>query len=160
MIENICLNDDSLSSVQHFYDSINTSIMITLTSNKFLPEYEALSPNFNCETYILLPPVHTQYHDAKNIYKNMSKILLFHLQNSKTINNRYAPKATLLRHENLHEKCVFKLFIKLISKLSPQLGGPAFDLEEYVKTLKISDGEPFLEFYTGVLIMSNETLMC
>ena len=86
----------------------------------------------------------------------MSKILLFHLQNSKTIDIHHEPKATLLRRENLLEKCGFKLFIKLVSKLSPQLGGPACDLEVYVKTLKISNGEPVLDFYTMALIVSNK----
>ena len=48
MIESICLPDDSLASIQYFYDSVNTAIMTTLTSNKFLPDYGALSPNFIC----------------------------------------------------------------------------------------------------------------
>ena len=46
-LENITLEADDISSVQQFYDSINTAIMTILSSNDFLPEYTELSQNFD-----------------------------------------------------------------------------------------------------------------
>ena len=40
--------------------------------------------------------------------------------------------------------------------MSPQLGGYARDLEDFVKTLQISDGEPVLEYYLRALKMYKE----
>ena len=52
--------------------------------------------------------------------------------------------------------CGFELFFNVIKKMSPQLGGNARDLESYVKTLRISDGEPLVEYYIRALHMHKE----
>ena len=54
------------------------------------------------------------------------------------------------------EECGFIIFFKIIKELSPQLGGEFRDLQEYVKTLRINDGEPVLEFYLRAVKMSQE----
>ena len=53
-------------------------------------------------------------------------------------------------------KCGFDLFITIVQTLSPQLGGVFCDLQDYVKSLKINDGEPVMEFYLRALQMSQE----
>ena len=40
--------------------------------------------------------------------------------------------------------------------MSPQLGGHARDLEIYVHSLKICDGEPLVDYYTKALHMYNK----
>ena len=156
MLQNVTLLDDSLASVQHFYDNVNTAIMTTLTSNVFFPDYEKLNPYFDHEDHVLPDQTHTKYQEAKNIYKNMSKILLNHLKEKDTINTRLCPRASLVRQENALQRCGFEMLFKIVKKLSPQLGGHAKDLEPFVNSLKISEGEPVLEFYTRALRMSQE----
>ena len=156
MIEPIQLEADDLASIQIFYDRINAAIMTTLSSNKFLPDYVDLPFNFDHRDHLLPEPTHTQYNDATNIYKNMSRTILRHLQAQTTINHDNAPKTAIILRERSMMECGFDLLLEIIVKMSPQLGGYARDLEDYVKTLQISDGEPVLEYYLRVLKMYNE----
>ena len=86
----------------------------------------------------------------------MTKILLHHFKSKDTIKMQNAPTAFLALRENVLSSCGFKTLFDVIIKLSPQLGGNARDLEEYVKSLKISDGEPVLDYYSRALTMYNE----
>ena len=54
------------------------------------------------------------------------------------------------------DECGFEILSSIIKKLSPQLGGEFRDLQEYVKTLNINDGEPVVEYYLRALKMSQE----
>ena len=152
----IALKGDDISAVQHFYDTVNTAFMTTLSSNTFLPDYVDLPMTFDFKNHLLPDPMHTKYNEALNIFKNMSRSLLHHLQNQTTIPPQQAPRAALILQENALEPCGFELMFSIIGKLSPQLGGHARDLEVYVNTLKVSDGEPVLDFYIRALKMYNE----
>ena len=48
------------------------------------------------------------------------------------------------------------MLFDIITSMSPQLGGKYRDLQQYVDTLVVSDGEPVLDFYVRALKMSQE----
>ena len=150
-MEGITLDVDDITSVQHFYDGINTAIMTILSSNDFLSDYTDLHHNFDHKDYILPPAGHPQHNDANNIFKNMSRIILHHLKKKDTIKTQNAPAASLALRENVMSTYGFEILFAIIIKLSPQLGGHARDHVEYVKLLKISDGEPVLDYYSRAL---------
>ena len=54
------------------------------------------------------------------------------------------------------EECGFKILFTIVKELSPQLGGELRDLQDYVKSLKIIDGEPVMDYYLRALKMSQE----
>ena len=83
-----------------FYDAINAVIMTTLSSNKFLPYYVDLPHVFDHHTHLLSDPNHTQYNDALNVYKNMSRALLRHLHLKITVKPQKAPSTALILQEN------------------------------------------------------------
>ena len=67
---------------------------------------------------------------------------------------RSAPRASIIQQEHSMEECGFKLLFSFIKGLSPHLGGEFRDLQNYLSSLKINDGEPVLEFYLRALEMS------
>ena len=50
----------------------------------------------------------------------------------------------------------FQLLWQITYRNSPQVGGYARDLHDYVKTLNAVDGEEITKFYERALLMSNE----
>ena len=74
--------------------------MTTLSSNKFLLDYVDLPHVFDHHTHLLADPNHTQYNDALNIYKNMSRALLRHLHLKITINPQKSLYTALILQEN------------------------------------------------------------
>ena len=68
-----------------------------------------------------------------------------------------APREALILQEYILEECGFKALFAIINQLSPHLGGEFRDIQEYVKAMKINDGEPVLEYYLRVLKMPQET---
>ena len=103
--------------------------MTTISSNVFPSDYADLTHNFDYLDHLIPDTTHPQHDDAENIYKNMGRILLYHIQAENTINPLKAPTAALLLRENSMESYGFKLFFDMTFKLSPQLGGYARDLE-------------------------------
>ena len=65
----IALQGDRIAQIQNCYDDINSTIMITLSTNVALPEYNAHTPGFNYNAHLLLPTLHYQYIEAENVYK-------------------------------------------------------------------------------------------
>ena len=63
---------------------------------------------------------------------------------------------TVKQQENSMTICGFQILFDLITSMSPQLGGKYRDLQQYVDTLVVSEGEPVLEFYLRALKMSQE----
>ena len=43
--------------------------------------------------------------------------------------------------------CGFQMLFEIITSMIPQLGDQYRDLQQYVDTLVIADGEPVLEYY-------------
>ena len=79
-----------------------------------------------------------------------------HLLNKTTISSTLNPTAFVKLKEMSFTKCGFDLFFALIVVLSPHLGGNSIDLQIYVNTLKIHDGEPVLSYYLQAMTMSEE----
>lgn len=128
----ITLEADNITSLQYFYDGINTAIMAISSFNDFLPDYVDLHQNLDDEDYILPPVDHPQRVDGANIFKNMSKILLHHLKCKGTTNFQNDPDASLAIRENVLSTCGFQTFFAIVTKLSLQLGRYTHDLEIYV----------------------------
>ena len=156
MLTSLEMEGDNLSDIQNFYDGINTAFMTVLSSNNFFPDYSNLHHKFDPKDHLLPETHHPQYDDATNIFNNMSRILLRHLRNAKTIPTQKAPATALILKENTLMSCGFYLLFEIVTKMSPQLGGHARDLETYVRSLQVFDGEPLLEYYMRALHMFAE----
>ena len=84
----------------------------------------------------------------------MSRTLLRHLHMKIAVNQKKSPSTALLLQENSMIECRFDLFFLLILQMSPQLGEYARDLENYVMSLNILDGELVLDCCLRALRMS------
>ena len=80
-------------------------------------------------------------------YENYKRVLRDHLLKKDTIDKETSPKAFRTLTKNQLNKDGFDILVKIIIKGSPQLGGDERDLVNYVKDLKIQDGEKLVEFY-------------
>ena len=156
MLDTIILKGDNVMEIRQFYNLINTAIMTSLASMKFLPDYDDLTTTFDYESHIVPPSNHTQFEDAQNAYKQYGRTLLLHLQKQTTIPSNSAPATAIKQQENSMATCGFKMLFEIITSMSPQLGGQYRDLQQYVDTLVIADGEPVLEYYLRALKMSQE----
>ena len=156
LLENIKLQGDDLNSIKQFWDSINAAIMTSLSTMKFLPEYDDLTHTFDPIDHLMPPPIHPQYNDANNAMKQYGTTIRLHMQKQSTFASHIAPKASILQQEQSLEKSGFTMMYEIIKSLSPQLGGEYRDMQQYVETLKIIDGEPVLEYYLRALRMSQE----
>ena len=85
MIQQINLQGDKISNVRQFYENIDVTIMTSLSTMKFLPEYKDLTTYYVPEKDILPMSTHPQYDDAYNAYRQYSRTLLLHLQKKKTV---------------------------------------------------------------------------
>ena len=94
------MDGDDLTSIQQFYDIINAVIMTHLSSNNFIRDYVDLTYKFDHYMHILTTSIHTQYNDALNICKNMSRTLLRHLHFKSIVDAQKAPFTALILQEN------------------------------------------------------------
>ena len=81
---------------------------------------------------------------------------MLHLLRGTTIKALQAPRVAIFLQEHSLQECGFTVLINIIKELSPQLGGAFRDLQEYVTSLKVIDGEPVLEYYLRALKMQQE----
>ena len=81
---------------------------------------------------------------------------MYYLKSREIIKRKTAPIASLALREKVLVNCGLKILVGILIRLSPQLGGQARDLEKCIITLKISDGEPVLNYYIGTLYMYRE----
>ena len=130
--------------------------MTTLSAHSFLPDYEDLTQDFDFTQHLIPPSTHPQYQDCSNAYKQYDRALLLHILNPHTIPQDKAPTAFQVVQENSLQKDGFCLFFKITVALSPQLGGDYRDLQYYVESLSVSDGEHVLDFYLRALTMMRE----
>ena len=156
MLDTIILKGDNVMEIRQFYNLINTAIMTSLASMKFLPDYDDLTTTFDYESHIVPPSNHTQFEDAQNAYKQYGRTLLLHLHKQTTIPSNSAPATAIKQQENSMATCGFKMLFEIITSMSPQLGGQYRDLQQYVDMLVIVDGEPVLEYYLRALKISQE----
>ena len=62
-LKGITLNGDELSDMEHFWNAINSALMVTLKSNFLFPEYRSLTSSFNPETILIPPQGHPYFTD-------------------------------------------------------------------------------------------------
>ena len=67
-----------------------------------------------------------------------------------------APVKAIKQQEKSMATRGFQMLFKIITSMSPQLGLQYRDLQRYVDTLVIADGESALEYYLRSLKMSQE----
>ena len=82
--------------IKKLYEEIHVSMMTTLFTMTFLPDYKDLTISLNIRLYLIPPSIHIQNSDAENSYKKFSRTLLFHIRKSTTINMNTAPRAALI----------------------------------------------------------------
>ena len=155
-MKGIILESDALISLENFWDSINSALMMSLQSNHVLPDYRNLDITFNPRN-VMIPSIHDpNYTRVTNAYNNFARVIKEFIASSGTIEMSKAPKAYETLVTNKLERDGFQLLWILISKGSPQLGGFARDLQAYVQTLEMIDGEPIIDFYLRATDMWNE----
>ena len=150
------LKGPKLTDIRDFWRAINVAFMSTLQSNKGFTDYESLDSYYSIETDIVPPLGHTQHNQGYNAYKQFGAILLGHLKKEGTIEANKSQRAYTSLKENSMIDDGFKVLWVMIQNSSPQLGGDARDLQRYVTTLKLTDGETLLDFYICALEMLQE----
>ena len=78
------------------------------------------------------------------------------MQKQTTFADYIVSKVSISQQEQSVEQSGFKIIYEIIKSLSPQLGGEYRDMQQYVETLKISDGETVREYYLRTLRISQE----
>lgn len=150
------LTGDDLAAMENFWEAVNSALMITLKSNHLLPEYRNLKLLFDTKLLLIPPQGHPYCDEIALAYNQFSRVLRDFLFNPSTIKQIESPNVYRTLLSNKLERDGFHLLWLIISKNSPQLGGHDRDLQEFVKTLEVHDGEDVTEFYERALIMSNE----
>lgn len=114
-LQHIQLQGNRIAKVQNYYDEINSATVIILSTNTALPKYDALTPEFDYKTHLLLPSVNYQYIAAENRHR---------LLNRTTISFTICPSVYVkLKMMSFTTKCGFDLFFDLIVQLNPYIGG-------------------------------------
>ena len=85
----------------------------------------------------------------------MSRILNCHLNSKQTINTQNTPTTAIILQENALKSCGLDIFFEIIKNTSP-LGGQLRNLKDYVRILKMSDGDRLLDYYQRALFMYKE----
>ena len=156
LLKTISLTGDSITNVKQFYNNINMALMTSVSVMKFFSTYEYLTIQFDPKTHIVPPSNHPQHDDANNAYIQYSHVMSLHLQEPTIIQAAHAPRALVLRQEVTTEDNGFQAFFYIIKNLSPQLRGSYRDLQNFVNTLTIIEGEPVLNCYLRAHCMSVE----
>ena len=121
---------------------------------KFFQEYDDLKLRFDHYNHVVTPKDHTQYEDAHNTHEQYRNVLLLHILKLKTFPNNLAPLTYIKPQENLMKTCGFDMLFRIITAMRPELGGQYRDLQQYVDTINIADGE--LDYYLKALEMSEK----
>ena len=145
-LKNVKLEGDTLMELQKFWNALNTAFTSILNANKGLGDYDKLKNTFSALDLLVLPIGHTQRNQSMNAYENYTRVLREHILKKYTINKETSPRAFRTLTRNQLNKGGFDILTKIIIKGIPQLGGDERDLVQYVKDLKIQDGEKLVEF--------------
>lgn len=126
-MKGIILESDALISLENFWDSINSALMMSLQSNHILPDYRNLNITFNPRN-AMIPSIHDpNYTRVTNAYNNFARVIKEFIASSGSIEMSKAPKVYETLVTNKLERDGFQLLWILISNGSPQLGGFARD---------------------------------
>ena len=155
-LNNVKLKGDTLMELQKFWNALNTELTATLNTNKELGDYDKLKSTFSALDLLVPPIEHTQRNQGMNTDENYTTVLRDRLLKKYTINKEISSRAFRTLTRNQLNKDGFNTLTKIIIKGSPQLGGDERDLVNYVRDLKIQDGEELVEFYRRVKTIEYE----
>ena len=155
-LKNVKFEGDTLVELQKFWTALNTAFTSTLNANKGLGDYDKLQSIFYASDVLVPPLGHTQKNQAMCAYENYKRVLRDHLLKKDTTDKETSPKAFRTLTKNQLNKDGFDILNNIIIKGSSQLGGDERDLVNYMKELKIQDGEKLVEFYHRAKTMEYE----
>ena len=107
MVDTITLKGDTMIEIMKFYNLVNTAIMTSLASMRFLPDYDELTAKSDYESHIVRQTNHTQFEDAHNAYKQYERTLHSHLQKVTIITSNSAPVTVTKQQEKSMAICGF-----------------------------------------------------
>ena len=79
------LHNDELASMEHFWNAINSAIMVTLKTNYLFSEYRSLSLQFNPEDQLIPPKGHPYFVEIAQAYTQFSRVITEFLLKQNTI---------------------------------------------------------------------------
>ena len=135
------MQDDGLTYIQLFWNSVDTALTSTLHSQKVIGEYKDLTGSSSIFDVLVPPQVNADYKTCKPAYDQLSRMLRNHLLKQGTIPVKISLRSfhTLTKYKI--EEDGFNLLTKVFFNGRPQLGGEERYLYIYVATLQIYDGE-------------------
>ena len=74
-LKGIELQNDELAAMEHFWNAINSAIMVTLKSNYLFPEYRSLSIQFNLEDILIPPKGHPYFVEITQAYTQFARVI-------------------------------------------------------------------------------------
>lgn len=140
-LKGIELQNDELAAMEHFWNAINSAMMVTLKSNYLFPEYRSLSIHFNPEDILIPPKGHPYFVEITQAYTQFSRVIREFLLKQTTITKTNSPQAYRTLLTNKLQRDGFLLLWTITYRNSPQLGGYQRDLQSYVSSLQVIDGE-------------------
>ena len=87
------LESDSLASLEIFWNTINSTLMMVLQSNQLFPDYKDLDTTFSPQDILIPPHGDPNHATIVNAYVCFSKILRNFLLSASTIKQEKAPNA-------------------------------------------------------------------
>ena len=155
-LEDLELQGDNLKDIKKWWNSINSKLMTTLGTNKALPQYKDLTPNYNPRETLIPPPEHPQHDEATQAYENFSQQILDYIIDNDSIKEKNAPIMYQYAVEEQMAEDGFELLTRLVIKASPQLGGDARNPANIVSNLTVNNGEQLATFYIRTLRLYHE----
>ena len=152
----ITLPGDELASIEYFWNAIKSASMVTLKLNYLFPSYCQLTRRFDPESFLSPAQGHPYFTEISQAYVQFSRVIRDFILKNNTIKKDVSPKAYRVLLRNELQRDGFQLLWIITYRNSPQLGGNARDLQGYVETLQVIDGEEITEFYERTLLMHNE----
>ena len=119
---------------------------LNIYNNYLYPEYRNLTNAFYPEQQLIPPTGQPYFTEISQAYMQFSRVVREFLLLGMTIKKNNSPKAYRTLLTNKLQRDGFHLLWIITYKNSPQLGGIARDLQEYVGSLNIIDGEEVTEF--------------
>ena len=126
------MENDGITAISYFWDSINHAFMGTLQTNKGLQDYKDLREKSHPKNVLIPASTDARYNESNQNYKYFSKTLHNHLMNPDIITKEKSPRA----YNSLQAYCIntegFDLLTKITFSLSPHLGGICTTCEDLV----------------------------
>ena len=150
------LKDDSITSMEIFWNKIECALLTTLCSIKAIDQYKEISTTTDLKSTLLPKSTHPQYSIALAGYNTYANCIHSFLVTDSTIDRTMSPIAyeALIIHKQSSDG--FELLLHIAKSNSPHLGGDATDLNKFVDSLQFQPSETLLEFYHDAIKIHNE----